>query len=208
MGPGRVLQHFCPSKEKCALNAARQGGRRPAKAPGAGSCPVEPTEAARLGTYAPRHPGKVSEHPMAPGVGSEAGAARVNQARSCGGNQSPTGGDRGDQGRPTLPAGGADHVTGSRAPELRRPPGPSLLCDHMPPLDRVPPARTFPWPLGREGGKGQLSCSGHSLGRLSAEEAYFIALPSLHSSGPVGLGLGLDQAGSLSLQNSPWGPSL
>lgn len=88
------------------------------------------------------------------------------EAADSGGSQSPTGGDGGDQARHTLPAGGADHVTGSRAPELQRPPGPSLSCDHVPPLDRVPSAGPFQWPLGGEGRKGQLSCSGHSLGRL------------------------------------------
>lgn len=73
---------FCLSEEKCTLDAARQGGSRSAKAPGAGSCPVEHTETARLGTYTPCRPGKVSEHLMAPEAGSEAGSGSVNQARS------------------------------------------------------------------------------------------------------------------------------
>ena len=42
---------------------------------------------------------------------------RPEAARTAG-NPSPPGGDCDDQGRPTLPAGGVDHVPGSQAPEL------------------------------------------------------------------------------------------
>ena len=96
---------------------------------------MECTETARLGTYAPRRPGKVSEHPMAPEAGSEAGAAKVNQAGSCSDSGEC---DHDDQGRPTLPVGDVDHVSSSWAPELWWPPGASLSCDHVPPLDRIP----------------------------------------------------------------------
>ena len=229
---------FCPSEENCVLDTARQGGHQSAKAPGTGSCPVERTETAQLGTMPPAALGRFQSirWPQKQGLRLEPQRLPRPEAALTAGNLSPPGGDCDDQGRPTLPAGGMDHVSGSRAPELWRPPGASRSCGHVPPLDSTPPSLpswgprpprwAFPVASGWGGRERAVSCSGRSQQpgkNLPTEKVCFITfLPFVLAAPRTGPGPGPSQVslsaeppvGTLTLRGPgvltphPWGLTL